>query len=150
MGKKVKIPYRKIDPEIREIIRQMNKLDFIETMFSCAGHPTKDKTFHFAELYIMFKSNDDLRLFDFIGELAKDFYNKNESSIRISKHYDLDISCGLGNLPRTYWLLNVLVSRNKKEDVERSLKIVQANILDSVERMVKKYTIHKTRTKKET
>jgi len=145
--KKEKIPYKEIDPGVREIIRKMNKLDFIETMFSCAGHPVKEikskkeEMYHFAELYIMFKSNDELRLFDFMYDLTKDFYVKNESSIRISKHYDLDGSLGLGSLPRTYWLLNVTVTQNKKEDVERILKIVQMNILASVERMVKKYCL---------
>jgi hypothetical protein len=35
----------------------------------------------------------------------------------------------------------VTVTQNKKEDVERILKIVQMNILASVERMVKKYCL---------
>jgi len=46
-----KIDYRFIDIKLRKLIKLMNEVPEIKTLFSCQGHPAKDKIDH---SYVMF------------------------------------------------------------------------------------------------
>lgn len=101
-----KIPYDKIDPEMRDLIRAMNEYDCIETTGCCFGHGTD------LAASVIFNLYDEE---DGWGDLRYNILSVNEcldyANIEVSERFYLD---GLGIL-RSDWVLRIEAHPRNKE-----------------------------------
>lgn len=106
MGVEVQtVPYEEIDPEIRRLVRLMNELPGIHTLFSCAGHRGNEET------YVSFIAEQQadlgalLRTLPFTGAQTALIANHLEyKTLTVTAGLDLDgllvYHLGIGGRPR--------------------------------------------------
>jgi hypothetical protein len=100
------IPYDKIDPEMRDLIRVMNEYDCVETTGCCFGHGTDLAA---SVIFNLYEEEDGW------GDLRYNILSVNErldyANIEVSERFYLD---GRGNL-RSNWVLRIEAHPRNKE-----------------------------------
>jgi len=135
---KEKIPYDEIDPEMIQIIKEINSLSFCATTSCCQGHPIKmfDKGDDFkytADLYIMFEVYDELKFLKFLEAIQKGFYKAVNWWMTIIKEYRFDPVPSY-NTPSAIWRINVSLASNSPIEIERTLKRTRQWFINSIKK----------------
>lgn len=77
------------DPEIIEVIKLLNKVDGLVTIFSCQGHPNKEKFYDRG--YIMFGVQDPTVLYRLFNEICSEL-NVVKHTIQLAMVNRMDVT----------------------------------------------------------
>jgi len=126
MINKEKILYEKIDPEIREIIRLLNLLDFCATFTSCQGHVTKryegkpsDSFYQYtADLFVKLEVYNEKEFLKLTKFLQQNFYKRVNWWLNISKHFYYDQSLPPYEKAHSFYDISIIVEQNDPKRLE--------------------------------
>jgi len=125
---KKKIPYDKIDVDIKNIIKMINTLPFCATISCCQGHLTtmfkkgiNNRYKYTANLFIAFEVYDELKFLKFLENLQKGFYKSVNWWMNIIKEYYFDPIPNY-DVPSISWRISIDISSNSKVKLKEILK----------------------------
>jgi len=140
MMDKSKIPYDKIDKGLVQIIRELNKLEFLVTTSCCAGHPDKfcdvapdgkHSKYYRANLYITFEVVDEILFMELSKVVQTIFRNVLNENFSISKIYNFT---GTYYNLHTYWRWGCWTSSKTKREVNQKLTKFKTHILLAIKK----------------
>lgn len=124
---KSKVPYDKLDPGIKRIVKLFNNLNFCATTNSCEGHPDYIGGGYFSgNFYLTFEITNEEEFWKMFQEITPAFTKETDSQLIVAKELSLDNAF--------HYRISCWYARGDKKEVQQKLyqarKVLERLVLD--------------------